>query len=103
MANALTTDNFSSIYPNANMNNKSAFNAMAWSPSNTNYISDVNDKALPVKGVLVTVAGNLNLVFMNQGVSEAVVIPVAANVVYPFAVKMIRSTSTTATGIVVFW
>ena len=100
---ALTTDTFAASYPNSRVNNKSAFNAITWSPSNTNYIADANDKPIAVKGVLVTVAGNLELVFMDQPYAAAVVVPVSANVVYPFAVKMIKSTLTTATGIVVFY
>lgn len=100
---ALTTDTFRQMFPHARMSTKSAFNAMTWSASNSNYIADANDKPVAVKGLLVTVAGNLNLVFMDQEVADAVVVPVLAGVVYPFAVKMIRSTSTTATGIVVFY
>ncbi len=100
---ALTTDTFREMYPHARMSTKSAFNAMTWTKSDTNYIADANDKPVAVKGVLVTGAGNLNLVFMDQGVSEAVVVPVLAGVVYPFAVKMIRSTNTDATGIIVFY
>lgn len=98
---ALTSDTFNQMA--SRIDPKSARNAMSWSPSNANYIADSNDKPLPIKGVLVTVAGNLELVFMDQPESSAVVIPVSANVVYPFAVKMIKSSSTTATGIIVFW
>jgi hypothetical protein len=100
---ALTTDTVGATYPNARVSTKSAFNAMAWTPSNTNYIADANDRPIATKGILVTVAGNLNLVFTDQTVAEAVVVPVSANVVYPFSVKQIRATSTTATGIIVFY
>lgn len=100
---ALTSDTFAQMLPHARMSTKSAFNAMSWSASNTNYIADANDKPIAVKGIMVTVAGNLNLVFMDQPEASAIVVPVSANVLYPFSVKMIKSTSTTATGIIVFW
>lgn len=52
----------------------------------------------PTRGILVTAAGNLSLLFFDD--TASVTIPVDANVVYPFCVKRVNSTSTTATGII---
>lgn len=57
--------------------------------------------AEPTRGVMVTVAGNLNVVFVDQ--TAAVVVPVLAKTYYPFAVKEIKVSSTTATGIIGFF
>lgn len=51
----------------------------------------------PTKGIIVTADGNLEVVFADD--TSEVVIPVLAGVVYPFAVKQVFNTNTTATGI----
>lgn len=62
---------------------------------------DDTDLSQPTRGILVTGAGNLELIFFDD--SAAVVVPVDANVVYPFCVKRVRASSTTATGIIGFY
>lgn len=62
---------------------------------------NTDELAVVTRGVMVTASGNLNLVF--EGDTDAVVVPVTQNVYYPFAVKIVKSTSTTATGIIGFY
>lgn len=54
------------------------------------------------RGIMVNVAGAVNMVFEDDAVGDAVSIQLLAKVFYPFAVKQILFTSTTATGITVF-
>ena len=100
---AVTVDALKATYPSNRINNKSAMNGLSWTPSNTNYIADSNNVQLIVKGFSVNVAGNVELVFMDQANTTGVVVTVVAGVIYPLAVKMIKSSSTTATGIVVYY
>lgn len=58
---------------------------------------DDNDITV-TRSILVTAAGNISVIFQDD--SSAVTIPVNANTVYPFCVTRIRSTDTTATGII---
>lgn len=60
---------------------------------------DTNELAFLSRAVLVTAAGNLNVMWQD-GTTQ--VIPVSANLMYPLRVKKILSTSTTATGIKIF-
>lgn len=69
---------------------------IAVTPSNTVDIVYPNNKQC--LGIHCNGAGNLNAVFQNG--TEAV-IAVSANVTYPFAIKRINLTNTTATGIFV--
>jgi hypothetical protein len=67
-----------------------ATSCVAITPHATNEIN-------PTRGIMVTVAGNIACRFEDD--SSDVTIPVSANTVYPFAIKAVRVTSTTATGI----
>jgi hypothetical protein len=60
--------------------------------------NDSADLARATRGVMVSGAGNLNVILKLD--SSAVVIAVSANVLYPLQIKRVLSTSTTATGIV---
>jgi hypothetical protein len=97
---ALTED----LIKNINIFNGSgpALKAITITPSDTNYLADANDAPIHTRGIMVTVAGNLDLVFANQIIDENVTVPVSANVLYPFAVKMVLEAST-ATGIIGFF
>jgi hypothetical protein len=92
---AVTVDTFKNQA--SRLDSKSARKAFAITPNDNNYLADANDKQYVTKGILATVAGNINVIFADD--SAAVVIPILAGVVYPFSLKMIKSTSTTATGL----
>lgn len=61
--------------------------------------SDTAELAFLPRAVLVTAAGNLEVVWLN-GTTQ--VIPVSANLMYPISPKIIKATNTTATGIKIF-
>lgn len=70
---------------------------------------DDNDE-LPhcTRGLMVSVAGNVRLVFEadqddNSPTDTDVTLPLLAKTYYPFAVKQIYATDTTATGIFAFY
>lgn len=77
-----------------------ATNAFAITPSDTNYLADANDKQFHTRGIMVTVAGNVVCIF--AGDTAAVTLPLLAGVLYPFAIKKVNQTNTTATGILGF-
>lgn len=66
--------------------------AFSITPHDTNELSHVT------RGLLVGVAGNVNVVL--AGDTDAVVIALAAGIIHPLRAKIVKSTSTTATGIV---
>lgn len=56
----------------------------------------------PTRGLMVTVAGNVSVLF--PGTEGAVTLPaLAVGIVHPFEVRRVRSTGTTATGIVALY
>lgn len=59
------------------------------------------DQSIVTRGIMASVAGNINVRF--EGDSANITIPVDARVVYPFVLKRINATSTTATGIIGFY
>ncbi len=69
--------------------------------------SDTTDIAIPAiatnvaRGFQVNVGGNIAVDMVGAGTN--VVLAVTAGVFYPYAVQRIRATSTTATGINVFY
>lgn len=69
--------------------------AVAVTPSDAAELTDVT------RGIMVTAAGNIAVFFMNDSV--AVTIPVAVNTIYPFMLKQVKATGTTATGIIAFF
>lgn len=54
----------------------------------------------PVRALMCTVAGNVNLT-MADGTTA--VVPISANVLYPFMILSIAAGSTTATGLIGFY
>lgn len=79
-----------------------ATKVFAITKSDTNYLSETLNSvehAIATRYLMVNVAGNVNVVFAGQALADAVVLTLLAGVLYPFAVKMVLSTSTTATGI----
>lgn len=99
---ALTTDTYGTKGISSRLNANSPMKCMAWTKSDTNYISDASDNPIPVKGFMCTGTGNIVAVFSGQAESEAVTLAVTQNVYYPFSLKMIKA-ATTATGLFVFW
>ena len=71
-----------------------ASDAVAITPHDTNEIT-------PTRGLLVNVAGDVACRFTDS--SADVTLTLLAGVYYPFSVRAVRSTSTTATGIVGFY
>lgn len=68
--------------------------------------SDSADVAAPnnrvtMRGITVNADGNINVDFTGGGTQ--IVIAVKAGTFYPFNLKRVRSTSTTATGIVAYF
>jgi hypothetical protein len=100
---ALTTDTYLTKGIASRLNAKAPQHCMLWTKSDTNFISDAQDNPLPIKGFMCTGVGNIVVVFTEQDVTETVTLAVSVNVYYPFSIKMIKSTSTTATGLYVFW
>lgn len=64
--------------------------------------SDSTDLADVPRGISVNVDGNVSM-DSADGTETAVVIRLLAGQIYPLAPKRIRSTSTTATGIVAYY
>lgn len=62
--------------------------------------SDTTDLAVQTRAVMCTVAGNIVAVW-EDGTTNT--LPVSANVLYPFKLRRINSTSTTATGLFGFY
>jgi hypothetical protein len=62
--------------------------------------SDTVDFDVQTLAILATAAGNVVLVFED---STTLTVPVDANTIYPFKVRRINATSTTATGLKGFW
>lgn len=100
---ALTSDTYGTKGIASRLNPSAPQHCIAWTKSDTNYISDASDNPLPTKGFMCTGTGNIVAVFSDQLESEAVTLAVTQNVYYPFSLKMIKSTSTTATGLFIFW
>jgi hypothetical protein len=95
---AITTDTLKSY--DLRTGTSPACKCFAITPHLTNYLSETQagtERQIHTRAIMVTVAGNLQCVFAMD--DTAVIIPVDANVVYPFSLKRIISTSTTATGI----
>jgi hypothetical protein len=61
--------------------------------------SDTAELEFLPRAVLVTVAGNLEVIWPT-GTTQ--VVPVSANLLYPWSVKAIKAANTTATGIKIF-
>ena len=61
--------------------------------------SDTAELAFLPRAVLVTVAGNLEVIWLD-GTTQ--ISPVSANLMYPISPKVIKATNTTATGIKIF-
>ena len=74
-----------------------AINAMAVTPS------DGADMTYAARGITVNVAGTLSYVPLGADGDATATIAVLAGVMYPIGTARIRSTGTTATGIVAHW
>ena len=61
---------------------------------------DTTDFAVQTLGVMCTVAGNIVAVWED---GTTTTLPIAANLIYPFKLRRINSTSTTATGLFGFY
>jgi hypothetical protein len=59
--------------------------------------SDSTDLTNFARGLMVNVAGDVSVDFVDSG--SSIILTLLAGVVYPFQVKRVRSTGTTATGI----
>ena len=76
-----------------------ARNALAITKSDTAKLPHVASK-----GISVNVAGDIAVRFVNQADNAtAIVLTVVAGVLYPYHIKWVLSTGTTATGITVFF
>ena len=76
-----------------------ATRCFAITPSDTDYLATAGDTPLVTRGILVTVAGNIEVQFIDSPHGTYHIIPVLASVVYPFAVERVIDANTTATGI----
>ena len=74
--------------------------AIVATPSDTVDIALPNDRST-MRGFQVNVAGNV--VVDMQGSGTTLTLAVLAGVFYPYGLKRIRATGTTATGITVFF
>lgn len=72
---------------------------IAITKSDTDFLADGNDNPRPIRAIMVNVAGNVKVTFAGQPDDSAVTLTLLAGVVYPFAIKKVWSTDTTATGI----
>ncbi|NSY97945.1 hypothetical protein G6L60_19805 [Agrobacterium tumefaciens] len=63
--------------------------------------SDTNELATVPRAICVGADGNV--VVVMSGNSQEVTVAMVAGVLYPLAVKQIKATGTTATGIVAVW
>ena len=63
---------------------------------------DGDDLAHDTRGLMVSVAGDVQVDFVSAG-SEIVLTGLLAGVVYPFQVRRVYSTNTTATGILALY
>lgn len=62
--------------------------------------SDTVDFAVQTLGVMCTVAGNIVAVWEDDTTET---LPMSANVIYPYKLRRINATSTTATGLFGFY
>ena len=95
---AVTTDTWKNS--KSRLDTKPAVHAFTITPSNTDYFADANDVQYVTKGIMCTVSGNIVAIFAND--TAAVTVPILAGVLYPFSLKRINSTNTTATGLIGF-
>lgn len=72
-----------------------AANAVAVTPN------DSTDLTNYTRGLMVNIAGDVVVDFAQSG--STITLTLAAGVVYPFHIRRVRSTGTTATGIIAFW
>lgn len=59
--------------------------------------NDSADLAIVTRGIMVNVAGDVSVIFVDS--DSAVTLTLLAGIAYPFRIKRVRSTNTTATGI----
>lgn len=85
------------ISPTDNTDQRSApaANAAVVTTHDTNLLTNYS------RGIMVNTAGDLKVDFVQSG--TGITMTVLAGVVYPFHVKLIYATGTTATGITIFW
>lgn len=62
--------------------------------------NDGADLATPTRALVVGVAGNVAVDMVSSGTNIVITLPAG---IWPLAVKRVRSTGTTATGIVALW
>lgn len=96
---ALTSDTTYNEYSVVVQSNYPASKAFAITKSDANFLADANDMPLPARALMVNVAGDVKVTFVSQPDAAAVTLTLLAGVVYPFQVKKVWSTGTTATGI----
>jgi hypothetical protein len=89
-------DNSNLLFPSPSTDQRSAPAAIAFAITP----SDGNDLTIYTRGLMVNVAGNVVVDFVTSGTS--ITLTLLAGIVYPFHVKRVYSTSTTATGITGF-
>lgn len=83
-------------HPNRPFDMKEPYNsAAALTPD------DVNELTTVTRGLMVNVAGDVAVIFNED--TASVTLTLQAGVVYPFRVKQVLLTGTTATGIVGFF
>ena len=62
--------------------------------------SDTVDFAVQTLGIMCTVAGNVVVVWEDNTTQT---LPISANIIYPFKLRRINNSSTTATGLFGFY